>query len=115
MDSVSSTGPASASLGISSNGGDNNDLLKLEEEKPLMMAEIADYPSLGFKEDIMVSTPASAPSWKQRIGLSVLPEDGKICGSDVTIDLFVISINCLYSNISLYCARLLSSFVSDRE
>ena len=77
LDSVSSTagvGSTSTSLGIG-NGGDN-DLLKLEEEKPLMMAEIADYPTLGFKEDIMANTPSLAPSWNQ-IGLSCLSEDGK--------------------------------------
>jgi hypothetical protein len=85
LDSVSSTpGGPSSGIGIG-NSSDGGDLLKLEEEKPLMMAGIADYPSLGFKEDIMVTTPASGVPWNQRPSFPCLPDNA----SKANVELFI--------------------------
>lgn len=80
LDSVSSSCAATSSSNSMAVGGDNDSIFnKLEDEKPLMMVGIADYPSLGFKEDIIVTTPAPSAQWNQSssltIGLPLLSED----------------------------------------
>ena len=55
LDSAGSMpGGSTSSAMLGSGGGFEEDgVLKLEDEKPLMMLGIADYPSLGFKEDLV--------------------------------------------------------------
>lgn len=79
LDSVSSSCAPAPSSAIGRGGGENDNIFnKLEDEKPLMMVGIADYPSLGFKEDIIVTTPAPGNQWNQSsssVGLPCLSED----------------------------------------
>ena len=53
--------PGGSTLGSTSSamlgGGGFEEEGLIGEEKPLMMLGIADYPSLGFKEDLVVNTP----------------------------------------------------------
>lgn len=79
LDSVGSSAGicGSSSTPLTIGGGDGDNILKLEDEKPLMMVGIADYPSLGFKEDIIVTTPAPGAHWNQSsngIGLPFLSD-----------------------------------------
>lgn len=59
LDSVGSmVGGSTSSALIGNTGLEEDGVLKIEDEKPLMMLSIADYPSLGFKEDLVGGTPA---------------------------------------------------------
>lgn len=83
MDSTGSIpGGSTSSALLGGNGGglEEDGVLKLEDEKPLMMIGIADYPSLGFKEDLVGATPTpdinflSSLLGLDKLGLSVNDE-----------------------------------------
>lgn len=57
MGSIAGGGSTSSAL-LGNTGLEDDGVLKIEDEKPLMMLGIADYPSLGFKEDLVGGTPA---------------------------------------------------------
>lgn len=62
---LDSVGSVSTPLAVNEGEGGGGGIFKLEDEKPLMMVGIADYPSLGFKEDVIVTTPApSSGGWQ---------------------------------------------------
>lgn len=78
LDSVGST----AGMGSLGAVGEGDSLFELGEEKPLMMAGIADYPSLGFKEDIMVTTPAPGTPWSSTSNNAIYSNMGLSCLSE---------------------------------
>ena len=60
LDSIGSIqGGSTSSTMLGGGGFEEDSILKFEEEKPLMMLGIADYPSLDFKEDVVGATPTS--------------------------------------------------------
>ncbi len=70
LDSVGSIPGGSTSSAMLGGGGYEEDsMLKFEEEKPLMMLGIADYPSLDFKDEGVGATP---PTSDKNMLLSVL-------------------------------------------
>lgn len=74
LDSVSSVTGSVGGMG----GGEGDNLLMFEEEKPLMMIGIADYPSMGFKEDLTLSAPPPSGGWDGDLGLGLpTTTDGK--------------------------------------
>ena len=75
LDSVSSISGSVSGVGGGGGGGEGDNLLVFEEEKPLMMIGIADYPSMGFKEDLTLSAPPSSGGWDSEFGLG-LTENG---------------------------------------
>ena len=79
LDSISSIagmGSTSTLIGGGGNSFEEDDLFRLEEEKPLMMLGIADYPSLGFREDFMnTPTPGVTDDWCLNFGLGSSDDD----------------------------------------
>lgn len=59
------------SAGLEPPPGDGGGLFKFEDEKPLMMAGIADYPSLGFREDQVVSNTSGPHSGSGGTGMGL--------------------------------------------
>ncbi len=56
--------------------GSTSELMGYQEEKPIMTFGIADYPSLGFREELGVSGGGGGGGWDSPLGVmsKLLPE-----------------------------------------
>lgn len=70
LDSVADMG------GMDSTMGSTTDLMGYQEEKPIMTFGIADYPSLGFREELGGGSGSDGGTWDSPLGVmsKLLPE-----------------------------------------
>ena len=93
LDSVSSVG---GSVGGAGGPDSDNNLLVFEEEKPLMMIGIADYPSMGFREDLTAPPPSTGWNDNDLLGLGLTSD----AAADKGIYIVVLTLS-VYSPLTL--------------
>ena len=105
LDSVSSVG---GSVGGAGGPDSDNNLLVFEEEKPLMMIGIADYPSMGFREDLTAPPPSTGWNDNDLLGLGLTSD----AAADKGIYIVVLTLS-VYSPLTLVSSKLFLNLAQD--